>query len=100
MACNSTAEWRPVKANVGGSNPPRPATVKGKEMETSLKIDARGIPTCECPSCGSNTFKIVAMFDPEDYEISMYALDAECATCGSMVTAPTPLDHPEYEPSE
>ena len=62
------------------------------------KVDARGIPTTECPSCNSNIFKLVAMFDPDDYEVLMYMLDAECAICGSLITAPTPLDHPDYEP--
>lgn len=54
-------------------------------------LDARGIPTRECPNCGGDLFTIQAKFD-EDYEIGMYLLDAECAYCKTMITAPTPLD--------
>lgn len=44
----------------------------------------------QCPVCGSNVWLIKAMF--EDYEISMYFLDMECASCGTFAKAPTPLD--------
>lgn len=54
-------------------------------------IDARGIPTGECPDCSSNIFNVKVIFD-NDYEIGMYLLDAECAICGTLITAPTPLD--------
>ena len=54
-------------------------------------LDARGIPTRECPSCASTLFTIQAVFD-EAYEIAQYFLDAECAICHTKVTAPTPLD--------
>jgi hypothetical protein len=54
--------------------------------------DYRGIPSPICP-CGSNLFRLTATFDSETYEISGYFLDdASCAECGSLVTAPTPLD--------
>lgn len=33
----------------------------------------------------------------EDYELAGYQLDAECAECGSPLTAPCPVDRPEYE---
>jgi uncharacterized Zn finger protein len=58
-------------------------------------IDARGIPTCECPTCGGTLFKTVVSFDMETYEVGMYFLDMECAECGTFCTAPTPLDYPE-----
>jgi len=48
------------------------------------------VPTNECLHCGSNTFTIKAVF--EDYEIVGYYLDAECAGCGSPLTAPCPVD--------
>lgn len=54
-------------------------------------MDARGIPTRECPECGGNILRIDAIFD-EDYDLSFYMLDAECAQCGCLITAPTPLD--------
>jgi hypothetical protein len=51
--------------------------------------DYRGIPTHACP-CGSVTFKVIAVFN--DFEIALYALDAECYSCGALVTVPTPLE--------
>lgn len=58
-------------------------------------INARGIPTCECPNCGNNFFKALVAFDQDTYTIGMYHLDVECSQCGTMTTAPTPLDNPE-----
>jgi hypothetical protein len=55
-------------------------------------IDLRGVPTNRC-ICGSDIFRIIAKFDDE-YEICMYALEAECWSCGAKLTAPTPLDLP------
>ena len=46
----------------------------------------------ECPVCGSNIWSVKAMF--EDYEMSMYFTEMECASCGSYAKAPTPLDRP------
>ncbi len=40
--------------------------------------------------CGSFLWKVQAMF--EDSEISLYMLDMECALCGALATAPTPID--------
>jgi hypothetical protein len=55
--------------------------------------DFRGIPTCACPDCGSSLLRIVATFNYETYEIDSYLIDnAVCFDCGSLVTAPTPLD--------
>jgi hypothetical protein len=36
------------------------------------------------------TFYVIAVFN--DFEISLYALDAECYSCGALITVPTPLD--------
>lgn len=52
-------------------------------------MDLRGTPTHVCP-CGCNIFNIKVIF--EDYEIGTYFLDMECAQCGSLATAPTPVD--------
>jgi len=59
-------------------------------------IDARGIPTCDCPNCGGNLFRALVSFDPETYMVGMYHLDIQCNDCGAFCTAPTPLDHPEH----
>ena len=54
--------------------------------------DFRGIPTPICP-CGSDLLRITATFDSETYEITGYLIDdANCAVCGALLTAPTPLD--------
>ncbi len=52
-------------------------------------MDLRGTPTHVCP-CGCNIFNVKVIFD--DYEIGTYFLDMECANCGSLATAPTPID--------
>lgn len=57
-------------------------------------MDARGIPTCVCPNCGNDYFRALVKFDKETYTIGMYHLDMVCDTCGTLLTAPTPLDIP------
>jgi hypothetical protein len=52
-------------------------------------IDLRGTPTHLCP-CGSNIWNLKVIFD--DFEIATYFLDMECVSCGSVATAPTPVD--------
>jgi hypothetical protein len=52
-------------------------------------MDLRGTPTHVCP-CGSIVWNLKAVF--EDGEIATYFLDMECANCGSLATAPTPID--------
>jgi hypothetical protein len=52
-------------------------------------MDLRGTPTHVCP-CGCNVWNLRATFD--DFEIGSYFLDMECANCGSLATAPTPID--------
>ena len=56
-----------------------------------MPMNARGIPTGACPECGTNIFKVLVTFDKE-YNIEQYMLDAECNECGTLITAPTPLD--------
>ena len=58
------------------------------------QFDLSGIIMHECV-CGSDMWKIVVTF--ADYEIASYMLDMECFHCGTRATAPTPIDHPEYE---
>ncbi len=52
-------------------------------------MDMRGTPTHVCP-CGCNIWNVKVIF--EDFEIGTYFLDMECANCGSLATAPTPID--------
>ena len=53
-------------------------------------MDLRGTPTHECV-CGCNIFNLKVMF--HEGQISQYFLDMECANCGSLATAPTPIDN-------
>jgi hypothetical protein len=55
----------------------------------SHAMDLRGAPTHLCP-CGCNIWNVKVIF--EHNEIATYFLDMECANCGSMATAPTPVD--------
>jgi len=57
-------------------------------------MDIRGTPTHVCP-CGSNIWSLKAIF--EDFEIATYFLDMECVSCGSVATAPTPVDREARE---
>jgi hypothetical protein len=41
--------------------------------------------------CGSILWTVQAIF--ENSEISLYMLDMECSLCGSLATAPTPIDN-------
>lgn len=52
-------------------------------------IDLRGTPTHVCV-CGNEIFNLKVVF--ENFEIATYFLDMECAQCGSLATAPTPMD--------
>ena len=55
-------------------------------------MDLRGRPTHICP-CGCYIWNLKVVF--EDYEIATYFLDMECVNCGSLATAPTPVDRTE-----
>jgi len=73
----------------------QPIPVSSLKPDYENAMDMRGTPTHLCV-CGSNLWNIKAMF--EDYEISMYFLDMECALCGSWATAPTLVDSPGFNP--
>lgn len=53
----------------------------------SKAMDLRGKPTEVCP-CGCDVFIMLGGFI--DSELAFYFTDGECASCGSMVTLPTP----------
>lgn len=52
-------------------------------------MDLRGTPTHVCV-CGCTVWNLKVMF--EEGMISQYFLDMECSSCGSLATAPTPVD--------
>jgi hypothetical protein len=60
-----------------------------KPEDYSKAMDLRGTPTHVCP-CGCNIWNVKVIFN--DSEIATYFLDMECAQCGSLATAPTPVD--------
>ena len=60
----------------------------------SRSMDVRGVPTHVCP-CGCEIWNVKVIFD--SCEIATYFLDMECANCGTLATAPTPLDREGYE---
>lgn len=60
----------------------------------SRSMDIRGVPTHICP-CGCEVFNLKVIF--EDFEVATYFLDMECANCGTLATAPTPIDRNESE---
>jgi hypothetical protein len=41
-------------------------------------------------------FKLCVIFDDTDYTIGMYLRDMECVSCGSTLTAPIEIEHPDY----
>jgi hypothetical protein len=61
---------------------------------TGQAYDLSGIIMHECV-CGSDMWKLIVSF--QDYEIASYILDMECLYCGTLATAPTPLDDPRNE---
>lgn len=67
------------------------AELQESEMDS---MDLRGTPTHEC-ICGSKVFNLPVAF--ENYEIATYFLDMQCVECGSIYTAPTPLDREKME---
>lgn len=62
---------------------------KDNESAANNGIDFRGEPSHVCV-CGSEIWNVKVVF--EDHEIATYFLDMECANCGSLATAPTPVD--------
>jgi hypothetical protein len=63
----------------------------------TIMSDMRGIPTSACPLCGDKWLLVPVQFDDDTYEVAVYGTDASCYSCGVAITAPTPLDHPDYE---
>jgi hypothetical protein len=66
-------------------------------IDVILVSGAAGIPTSACPLCGDKWLLVPVVFDDESYDIAGYGTDAMCYSCGVAITAPTPLDHPDYE---
>lgn len=63
--------------------------LKLRPQNLDKAMDLRGTPTHVCP-CGCEIWNLKVIF--ENFEIGTYFLDMECASCGSLATAPTPVD--------
>ena len=61
---------------------------QGSVFIMDLRDKDRPLHVCVC---GSTLWNVKAIF--EEGEISLYMLDMECALCGSLATAPTPIDN-------
>ena len=53
--------------------------------------DLRGEPAFAC-ICGCLMFEITVMWDQETREVGWYDLAQKCKECGTITTAPTPID--------
>jgi len=60
-------------------------------MSLDLRDKENPLEIC---ACGSMLWKVLCQF--ENSTISLYMLEMECYACGSLATAPTPLDAPGY----
>lgn len=60
------------------------------KIDYSRAMDLRGNPIGDICVCGSDIFVMLGGF--VDSEVAFYFTDGECASCGSMVTLPTPVD--------
>jgi hypothetical protein len=60
------------------------------DYSQAMDIRDKGNPARVCP-CGSNIWNVKCIFD-DDGDIGMYFLDMECAQCGTLAYAPTPID--------
>lgn len=61
-----------------------------RRVDYSKAMDLRDTPIGDICVCGCEVFVMLGGF--LDGEVSFYFLDGECASCGSMVTLPTPKE--------
>jgi hypothetical protein len=64
-------------------------------QELVLMFDLTGEPTLAC-ICGCLMFEITVMWD-DDRTVGWYDLRQKCKDCGSISTAPTPIDGEDYD---
>lgn len=57
-----------------------------------IDVYDKNLPTLACPACGCLMFSIVVMWDKETREVGWYDLRQTCKECGTISTAPTPID--------
>lgn len=54
-------------------------------------MDVRGEATTVCP-CGCEIWNLKVVFDQDTNQIGLYFRDMECAQCGTLATAPIPIE--------
>jgi len=64
-------------------------------IDYSRAMDLRDTPIGDVCICGCEVFVMLGGFI--DGEVSFYFLDGECASCGSMVTLPTPKEEDDAD---
>jgi hypothetical protein len=57
-------------------------------------FDLQGLPTTAC-ICGCKVFNINVMWDDYERTVAWYDLRQVCKDCGTVSTAPTPIDEDE-----
>jgi hypothetical protein len=77
---------------IGTDRMTEPRHITKLKPDYTKAMDIRGNPTTVCP-CGSMIWSIKAIFDKDTGNIEMYFMDMECASCGTLATAPTPEDY-------
>lgn len=75
-------------------NPLAPKPISELRPTYENAMDLRGEPLHVCV-CGCFVWNVKCSF--EDYEMVSYFSDMECASCGSLATAPAPWEKPGYE---
>ena len=71
-------------------------TTSSSGIMNSMTDDLRGTPTFAC-ICGCLMFEITVMWDVETREVTWYDLAQKCKECGTITTAPTPMDWRDCE---
>lgn len=71
-----------------------PIPITDLRPDYTSAMDVRGNPTTTCP-CGCEIWNVKTVFDQDTGEVVLYFRDMECAQCGTLATAPTPIDSME-----
>jgi hypothetical protein len=64
-------------------------------MMIQQPVDLTGEPTFAC-ICGCKMFIVTVMWDEETRQVGWYDLIQTCKDCGTLTTAPTPIDGEDY----
>lgn len=68
-----------------------PIPITDLRPDYTSAMDVRGEPTTTCP-CGCEIWNVKTVFDQDTGEVILYFRDMECAQCGTLATAPIPIE--------